>query len=283
MKGLSGEPARARIEVADGVELDVEVHPADGDPVLLVHAGCLSARWFEALVREPALAGHALVTYHRAGYATSSRPAGPVSIADHAEHARVLLGHLGIARAHVVGHSSSAMIALQLALDAPSTTQSLALLESARPSPASPVQEEFVAKVVRPALAAYRAGDLAAAVDTWMTGVCGSQYRSVLERNVPGAFEHAVADADTFFGQELAAVQQWVFGPAEAARVGCPAMVMLGSSSRPTFAERRELLLALLPDAEPCDVASSHLLPAENPSEVAAALAGFFDRHAMAA
>jgi pimeloyl-ACP methyl ester carboxylesterase len=39
--------------------------------------------------------------------------------------------HLGIERAHVVGHSSSAIMALQLALDAPDRVLSLALLEPA--------------------------------------------------------------------------------------------------------------------------------------------------------
>ena len=38
---------------------------------------------------------------------------------DHAEHCRLLMGHLGIERAHIVGHSSSVAIALQLAIDAP--------------------------------------------------------------------------------------------------------------------------------------------------------------------
>jgi 3-oxoadipate enol-lactonase len=175
------------------------------------------------------------------------------------------------------------MMALQLALDAPAMVHSLALLESARPSPASPVQDEFVANVVRPAIGAYQAGDVTVAVETWMGGVCGSRYRTVLERNIPGAFEQSVADADTFFGQELPAVQQWTFGPSEADHVKCPVLAVLGTGSRPTFAERRELLLAWLPNVEPCDVvAASHLLPAEDPQGVAAALVEFFDRHPMA-
>ena len=43
---------------------------------------------------------------------------------------RRLLGRLRIGRAHVVGHSSGANIALQLALDAPAMVGSLALLEA---------------------------------------------------------------------------------------------------------------------------------------------------------
>jgi pimeloyl-ACP methyl ester carboxylesterase len=39
--------------------------------------------------------------------------------------------HVGIRRAHVVGHSSSGNIALQLALDSPEVVHSIALLEPA--------------------------------------------------------------------------------------------------------------------------------------------------------
>jgi hypothetical protein len=47
----------------------------------------------------------------------------------------------------------------------------------------------------------------------------GPAYAEVPERSVPGALEEAVADADTFFGQELPAVRSWSFGPEETSRV----------------------------------------------------------------
>src|SRR5581483_11432316 len=126
-----------------GIELEYEMRGA-GEPVVLMHAG-VCADFFKPLVEEPGLADHyRLVRYHRVGYAGSSRVTGPVSIAQQAAHCRALMRHLGIARAHVVGHSSSAMMALQLALDAPETVQTLALLDAARPAPPSEVQLEFV-------------------------------------------------------------------------------------------------------------------------------------------
>jgi len=42
---------------------------------------------------------------------------------------RRTFSHLGVGRAHVVGHSTGANIALQLALDRPEVVQTLALLE----------------------------------------------------------------------------------------------------------------------------------------------------------
>jgi len=120
----------------DGVELEYEVRGA-GEPVVLVHHGA-GMDWFRPLLEEPALADrYRVLTYHRVGYGGSSRSAGPVSFAQEAAHCRSLIRHLGMERVHVVGHSSSAMIALQLAVDSPDAVHTLALLESARPAPQS--------------------------------------------------------------------------------------------------------------------------------------------------
>jgi pimeloyl-ACP methyl ester carboxylesterase len=96
--------------VLDGLELEYEVHGA-GEPIMLLHAG-VCAEWFKPLLKEPALAGgYRVVRYHRVGYAGSGL-AGPVSIAQQAAHCRLMMRHLRIRRAHVVGHSSSGNIAL---------------------------------------------------------------------------------------------------------------------------------------------------------------------------
>src|SRR5581483_1531459 len=255
-----------------------------GEPVVLMHAG-VCADFFKPLVEEPGLADHyRLVRYHRVGYAGSSRVTGPVSIAQQAAHCRALMRHLGIARAHVVGHSSSAMMALQLALDAPETVQTLALLDAARPAPPSEVQLEFVKAFVQPALQRYGAGDKAGAVDLWMKGTCGPNYRAALGQVLPDALAQAVADADTFFGQELPAVRQWSFTQEEASRITQPVLAVLGARSRATFRERRELLLAWLPDVEPFVLPdATHLLHVENPRGMAEGLATFFARHPLSA
>ena len=118
----------------DGLELEYELI-GSGEPVVLVHWG-LCAWWAQPLLAEPALADRfALLRYHRAGFAESDGVPGPIGLAEHAAHCARLLGGLGIERAHVVGHSSSADIALQLALDHPESVQSLVLMEAARPVP----------------------------------------------------------------------------------------------------------------------------------------------------
>jgi 3-oxoadipate enol-lactonase len=267
-----------RAPVDDGLELEYEDRGA-GEPVVLIHAG-VCADFFAPLMDQPALAGHRLVRHHRAGYAGSGRVEGPLGIALQAAHCRALMTELGIERAHVVGHSSGACIALQLALDAPEAVRSLALLEPAKPGAPSPRQQELVETIFRPALERYTAGDRAAAVDVFMRGVCGADYRLPLEGALPGAFEQAVADADTFFGQELPAVMAWSLGPDEAARVAKPALVVRGGDSLEVYRERQALLLEWLPDAEAFVLAgATHLLQIQQPRAMAEALAGFFGRH----
>jgi pimeloyl-ACP methyl ester carboxylesterase len=286
--GAAKHLSRAAI---DGIELEYEIR-GSGEPVMLMHAGVL-ADWFRPLLEEPALTRrYRLVRYHRVGYAGSSRLTGPVSIAQQAAHLRLLMLHLGIARAHIVGHSSSGNMALQFALDAPDMTHSLALLEPALL--AVPSGPQVAKAVLVPAMERYRAGDKAGAVDTFMRGVTGPAYRVVLDKALPSAFDQAVADADTFFGQELPAVRQWSFTREDARRITKPVLAVLGAKSdevRPAsgevsrvFAERQELLLAWLPNVEAYVLPdATHFLHVENPRGMAEGLAAFFARHPLKA
>lgn len=257
------------------LELEYETAGA-GEPVVLIHAGGCGD-WFRGLLAEPALTDrYQLIRYHRVGYAGSDHIAGPVSVGEQAAHCRALLVRLDVTRAHVVGHSSGGTIALQLALDHPRSVRSLALLEPALLAvPSGPFAGHAIQR--------YQAGDHAGAVHTWMAGVGGSDYRAALDRALPGALDHAVADAVTFFGQELAAVREWSFGRDEAQRVEQPVLCVLGARSEgvsPVFGQRHELLLDwlshvegyVLPDA-------THLLHVQNPTGMARRLASFFAQH----
>ena len=264
-----------------GVELEYELQ-GSGEAVVLVHWG-VAAAWAEPLLNEPALAdGHSLLSYHRAGFAGSSSVGGPLTMADHAEHCRLLMRQLGIERAHIVGHSSSAVIALQLALDYPECVQTLVLMEAARPVPSTEIQAAFVRDFVEPAVERYRRGDKAGAVDTFLQGVFGADYRAALDQGLPGAFEQAIAAADAFFTQELPALQRWSFTQEGAGHITQPVLAVLGENSAPTFPERRELLLAWLPNIEPFDLPdATHLLHVENPGGMAKGLTGFFAQHSF--
>lgn len=276
----------SRVNV-DGLELEYESR-GSGEPVVLIHAG-IFADWFKPLLEEAALTGrYRVVSYHRTGYAGSGRLAGPVSIAQQAAHLRGVMRHLGIERAHLVGHSSGGNIALQLALDAPHMVRSLVLMEPALPvTPLGPERMLSTRAALAPAVEAYRAGDKARAIDGFMRGVSGPSYRAVLERVLPGAFQQAMVDADTFFGQELPSVQQWSLTREDAGRITQPALSVVGARSKelsPIWTQRHELLLAWLPRAEGLVLPdATHLLHVEHPRAVAEALAAFFARHPIKA
>ena len=250
---------------------------------MLIHWG-LCAAWGEPLMREPVLADRfRLLRHHRAGFAGIGPPPGPVTMAAHTEHCALLMSELGIGRAHVVGHSSSAVIALQLAYDFPDAVASLVLMEPARPVPPTPDQAAFVREVVAPAIGHFRAGDPVGAVDAFARGVFGPEYREPLERGLPGAFEQAVADAGAFFAQELPALQQWEFSAEHARRITQPVLAVRGECSVPTFAGRLALLESWLPDSRPFELpGATHLLHVQEPGAMASALAAFFARHPVA-
>lgn len=269
--------------VLGDVEVEYEVHGV-GEPVVLIHPG-IYADWLTPLLREASLfTRYRLIHYHRAGCAGSSRLAGPVGLAQHAAHCRALMRHLDIARAHIVGQSSSGNLALQLALDAPEAVHSLAILEPALFSvPSAQTSRAFVAAAVQ----LYRTRDKVGAIDTFLRGVCGPGYRASLDRTLPGAFEQHVADAATFFEQELPALQQWSFGRDDARRITQPALAVVSTGSLkldPIWGERHQLLLDWLPNVESFVLPdATHLLQIDNPRGMAEGLAAFLARHKLPA
>jgi pimeloyl-ACP methyl ester carboxylesterase len=243
-----------------------------GESIVLIHHGA-GVDWFAPLCTEPALASRfSLLRYHRAGYGRSSKLAGPLTFQQESNTFRGLMRHLGIQRTHLVGHSASACICLQIALDVPEIVHSVAVLEPALMAVPSPPE-------VPRALELYRAGDRTAAIETFLRGTCGANARAVLEKVLLDAFEQALTDADTFFGQELPALRQWTFGPDEARRITQPVLAVVGEHSDRRFHLRQKLLLEWLPFVEPYVLSKAgHLLHLDNGRDMAEALADFFAR-----
>jgi pimeloyl-ACP methyl ester carboxylesterase len=267
--------------VLDGIELEYAIRGA-GEPVVLIHAGHF-ADWFMPLLDEPALADrYRVLAYHRIGCAGSSPIAGSTSFAQQAAHCRSLMRHLGIERAHIVGHSSSGLLALQLALDTPDAVHSLALLE---PPLLTVLSSEVPGPSLETAFQLYQAGDKAGSVDAFLRTVCGPDYRAVLDRTLPGVFEQHVADADTFFVHEVPAVGQWPFTREDALRVTQPVLMAIGAKNDQAFVNYiHELLLSWLPNAEPFVLPeATHLMQVENPRGMAERLAAFYARHSLTA
>jgi pimeloyl-ACP methyl ester carboxylesterase len=261
----------------DGITLEYEVS-GEGEPVVFIH-GAFIADTFRPLVAESSLSQRRrLITYRRRGYVGSSRTPGPISVAQQAADCRGLLRHLGVDRAHVVGHSLGGCIALQLALDFPEVVHTLALLEPALMiGDSGPLYREGQMRserryrelgaevVVREALQARWPG-----------------YEARLERALPGAFEQAVACAPATFDLDIGQLD-WRFGEEEARRINQPVLSVLGEESEalwPRFGETHRLLLEWLPKAEGFVLPrSTHFLQVENPEDMAKALDAFLSRH----
>jgi pimeloyl-ACP methyl ester carboxylesterase len=192
------------------------------------------------------------------------------------------MNHLGVKCAHIVGHSYGGAIAVQLALNAPEAVQSLALLEPALLMvPSAPRFLESLG----PVLQMYEAGNRTEAVDGFLRAVMGPDYRSVLDRVLPGAFAQAVGDADTFFRIELPALQQWSFTQTDAGRIAQPVLAVLGADSHtlwPGWVEVHQLVQTWLPQAEAFELkGATHGLQILDPKGMAERLAGFFLGHPL--
>ena len=265
----------------DGAELEYEVS-GTREPVVFIH-GAFIADAFRPLLAEPSLAGHYwLILYHRRGYADSSRASGPVSVARQAADCRALLRHLGMERAHVVGHSYGGDVALHLALDAPSVVHSLALLEPGLMVGAS--AQDYRESLAR-GVERYRQAGAEVVVDEFMQARWPG-YRATLDRVLPGAFDQAVADAGTWFEREASGQLAWRFGEAEARRISQPTLSVLGGESDALwsrFGETHRLLLAWLPHAEGFVLpGATHFMQIQDPRGMAEALAAFWARHGLA-
>jgi pimeloyl-ACP methyl ester carboxylesterase len=261
----------------DGITLEYEVQ-GSGDPVVFIHGSQIAAS-FAPLMAEPALKDRfQLIRYHRRGFAGSSRHNGLLPISGQAADCLGLFRHLGVERAHVVGHSYGGVTALQLALDGPDAVRSLSLLE---PPLMTVPSGEQVGETMGRIAAVYESGDKATAVDDFLRAICGGHYRTPLDASVPGGYDQAVGDADTFWQVELPAIGEWTFTKEDASRINQPVLAVLGADSdeamgMPFFGEGHQLLLQWLPQAKPFILqGAAHLLQMENPHDMAEGLAAF--------
>jgi pimeloyl-ACP methyl ester carboxylesterase len=266
---------------ADGVDLEYQVQ-GSGESLVLIH-GSILADGFSPLLSEPSIANkYHVISYHRRGFAASSRAMPGLTIRQQAADCRALMRYLQIARAHVVGHSYGGAIALQLVLDAPEDVHSLALLEPAvmNSVPSGSFFWDWVASVRHDT---YEHGDKKGAVDAFLTGVLGANYHPILKEHLPpNAIDLAVADINTFFEVEAPALRDWRLTPEDAHSIKQPVLSVLGSDSAPLFHEMHELVKNWLPQAEELIVPNTtHGLQEMNPTPVAEGLARFLERHPL--
>jgi pimeloyl-ACP methyl ester carboxylesterase len=271
---------RARL---DGVELEYQM-AGSGEAVLLIPPGPLADGFLPFLSEDAVAERYRLIQYHRRGQVGSSHAAPPASYAEQAADAAGLLTHLGVDRAHVVGHSTGANVALQLALDRPQVVQTLALLEPWLTASAS--APAFFEQAAAP-MEAYASGEKETAMAGFISLASGLDWetaRAVIDDCVPGAVAQAIEDSDTFCGVDLPALSAWEFGAEDAAAISQPVLSVLGAETGLLFVEGAALLRSWLAEVEDLTVENvGHLLQIQSPEPVARGIADFFSRHPISA
>jgi pimeloyl-ACP methyl ester carboxylesterase len=252
-----------------------------GEPVVLIHGSVVSDAYLP-MMAERSLEKYQLIRYRRRGFDGSSHTPPPVQIQDQARDCLGLIRHLGLAKAHIVGHSYGGVTATQLFFEDGAVVHTLSLLEPAFiwMVPQSPETQGPLAAAMK----LYNEGDKAGALDSFMAGTGGPDYRAKLDFALPGGYERALADVDTFFNVELPALMEYAptMSPEILRQIKKPVLAMVGRHTTPVFTQIHDKVLATIVQSEPLDIpGAGHMLQMENPTAVAEGLAEFFGNHPM--
>src|SRR4051794_17817454 len=257
---------------ASGLAYDDE---GSGPPIALIHAGVADRRMWTDLAGRVA-ARHRVIRHDVRGVGESLPPAGAWS---HHTDVLALLDELLITRAHVVGASMGAGIAVEAALARPQAVASLLLV-----APGGAILAETPA-TFRPIWAAevdaLDRGDLDGATEinlrAWVDGPRRSPdavdpaVRAFIGRMQRDAFELPEWDAEQAPEHELS--------PPAADRLGqlaCPVLVVVGDADDPAIIAAAERVAGLAPRARLAvwpDV--GHMLSLERPEAFADLLGDF--------
>lgn len=249
----------------------------NGEPLLLMHGAVVADSYAPMLAEGDLVASYQAITFRRRGFKGSSPVQAAHTIAEEVADALAVLDELDIRAAHVVGHSYGAVVALQMALDAPERVHSLGLFEPALLS--VPAAEAFGAGVA-PAAEKFQSADHPGALLDFLTLVGGANPMDRLTALAPEANEQAVADIATLFNGDLPAISGWSLSDDDARRITQPALTMLGTESADLFKESMAKLEGLLPNTESFALTgATHFLQMEKPAEAAHALGSFLRRH----
>lgn len=236
----------------NGVRIAYEVTGDSHTPLVLVHGSWGSHRNWDAVV--PGLAEHLrVVTYDRRGHSDSERPPGQGRFREDVRDLAVLIEHLGLAPAWVVGNSSGALITLQLAAARPDVLRGIivhepplwSLLEKGSPEATAlaGIETGPIAEV----LSRIAGGDRAGAAEQFVDAVAlgpGSWAR------MPEDLRNTMTEnAPTFLDEENDPESRTI-DEAALARYHRPALITSGAQSPPIFAPVLSRLAELLPQAK---------------------------------
>ncbi len=192
-----------------------------GDAVLMIHGlGGTSNVWTPLL---QALPQFFKIRFDLPGSGRSQRCEGPLTIARFVQAARRVLETQGIERAHVMGHSLGTIVALHLAVTVPAAVRSLALFGPllAPPDPARQALRARAEQARRDGIAGMQT--IADALVQAATAAETKARRAAAVAFVRESVMRQDPDGYARTAEALAAAE-----PADAARVGCPTLLVTG-------------------------------------------------------
>jgi pimeloyl-ACP methyl ester carboxylesterase len=208
------------------------------------------------------------------GHGGSPLPALDASLADYARQIVALLRHLGIERADIAGFSMGAMVAQRIALDSPSSVGRLALVCAVHDRS---LEAKLAVRTRALSVAVHGIGPtVPAALQRWFTPSFSARRPDVIEsvratllRNDPVGYLRSYvlfAQAD----EELAR---------EAARIPAPVLIIAAEEDVGSTPQMAAALRQVIGDAQLSIVPGvRHMLPLENPQQLADLLQAFFER-----
>lgn len=239
-----------------------------GSPVVLIHGvGLRSDIWAPQV---EALAGrHDVVAMDMPGHGGSSLPPEDARLADYSGAVLALLDGLGVAQAHVVGHSMGALVALDFALDHPSRVISVTAMNAVfRRSP-----EQSSAVIARVGAAGPR--DWSGTLARWFGDpvpdalrAAASRVSGLLERVDPVGYTRTYrlfATSDSAHGDRLPGLVP-------------PALFLTGEGDLNSSPDMSRAMAALAPRGRAEVVRSErHMMAVTAPADVTRRLAAFLD------
>lgn len=263
-----------------------------GEPVLCIHCTSISDGLITPLIRynPELLEKYQFISYYRAGYNGSTLEKDSLSIEESAEHAKQVLDHLGIDKAHVLAYSFGGVIGFQFMLSHPERAHSVTLLEPYLPREGA-VAEKANNEAVMAGFELFQKGEKLTAATEFMSAVCGPSYLSAVDLTCPlDVWDRVNECADVTFQVDFPALGSWGFRMSQADQLvpnkpQMPVLAVMGTDSEaamPGFRETQQFLLDWLPQAERCGINGvSHGLQIMDPVAVADGISAFWAKHPM--
>jgi pimeloyl-ACP methyl ester carboxylesterase len=240
-----------------------------GPTLLFVHGMCGDAEvWAGQAARFTERS--TCVRFDRRGHTRSQRGGAAISTARHADDAAGLIAALGLAPCLLVGSSSGAVIALDVAVRYPQLLRGLVLSEPplfcVLPDHGQALLDELGRQLQGP----LTSGNTAAAVDAFFSLVCPGLWSGIDEAAKSRYRANAEIGLTDLRSPSLDVT------PAELAAISLPVLLIGGDASHPAFRDITHRLAEALPDARLVELERcGHVTYHEQPDAFARAVSCF--------